>query len=232
MAKMAKAAKLAKAAKAVNVVKTGAVAAKGFKLAAKKSLKMIPFIGNVIAGGFAAAHAWELYKKWKKDPKSITPSDKIQMVAELAGMIPFIGNAVSAADLAMSLGGGYETLDTKYKKETEFGLKMLAGMVMPANFVGGGILYEQANKAAGIPTNFDDKQIAGKRISAPPEEAMARSGRTTTRGGKTVTQGRAQANPLSIKPNGDFEVKLTIENFASAITGHRKKIANSVSGVG
>ena len=217
LAKMAKAAKLAKAAKAAKIVKTGVVAAKGLKLATK-SLKMIPFVGNIVSGAFAINSALELYKKWQKDPKSITPSDKAQMVAELAGMIPYIGNVVAAGDLAMSMSGGYDALDAKYKGGAAIG--SLASARIPE---AGGFLYEQAKKAA--PTNFDDKQIAGTRISAPSEPTVG-GGRSEGRGAQVAAKGRAQASPMSIKSNGDFEVKLTIENFVSALTGHKKQVAS------
>lgn len=225
--KAAKAIKAARAAKfaATAATSTGKVAA----VAAKGGSRLIPFVGNVVSVGFAAMAALELYKKWQKDPKSITPGDQAHMVAELASIIPGIGNAVMLANATMELTGGYDVLDSKYKKETQFVVRGLASGL--AGGMGGGI-YDFAMNKAGIPTSFDDKQIAGTRISAPPDEASARGKGTVTGTTNRVAQGRAQANPLSIKPNGDFEVRLTIENFDSALTGHRKKMANSVSGMG
>lgn len=227
--------KAAKAIKAARAAKFSTISAKvTAKTAAKGGARLIPGIGNVISVGFATMAAWDLYKKWQKDPKSITPGDQARMVAELASIIPGIGNAVMLANMTMDLTGGYDVLDDKYKKETTTVLKGLTS-VATLGLGGpdaGGALYDYAMNKAGIQTSFDDKQIAGMRIPAPPEDAQARTGGRTTGGSARIAQGRAQANPLSIKPNGDFEVKLTIENFSSAITGHRKQIANSVSGVG
>jgi len=94
-----------------------------------KALSAVPLLGTAIGGYYAYQQATELYKKWKEDPNSITPSDKIKMVTALGTMVPGIGSYVAMSDMAMEMGGGYDKLDTALASSASAG--GLAGTPTP-----------------------------------------------------------------------------------------------------
>jgi hypothetical protein len=84
----------------------------GFKMA-KKGLKAIPGIGTLFGGGDVLSKGWDLYKKWKSGVK-VSSSDKMKMVAGVGSMIPILGTAVVAMDMAAEAAGLYDELDKKF----------------------------------------------------------------------------------------------------------------------
>jgi hypothetical protein len=150
------------------------ILSKGLSIASKftklaKFSKAIPFVGNIVAGGFAIKQAWDLYSKWKEDPNSITATDKLKMATALAGMIPGIGNAISAADVAMDVTGGYDMLEDIEAQKKGAAQTEVAAIKPPPSVPNLMIAESNAGRVVGTPTGVPEEpraaSMAGGRVA-------------------------------------------------------------------
>ena len=175
----------------------------GLKVAkgAAKIAKAIPFLGNVVAAGFAVKQAWELYDKWKEDPNSITASDKIKMAAALAGMIPGIGNAIMIADTAADLTGGYDLLDEVTKQKEGVQQDETAGLAFdqPPDIKMGQFAESGAGSITGKPSLMPEPLAP----PASPRRQFASVGGPT--GASSLD---SNLSPGSLTPDGALTLKV------------------------
>jgi hypothetical protein len=193
-------------------VKGMGIGAKFLKLA--KFGKAIPLIGSVIAAGFAVEEAWSFYSKWKKDPNSIKPSDKLKMVAALASMVPGIGSIVAAADLATDVTGGYDALDD-ITKQKEAAAKTELAAVKPISTPD--LTYTadaNAGSVTGTPTAMPAPMPTS--VTATPRRTFA----PPTGGAASLV---ADVGIHSLTPDGALTLKVRgFEDLLSQINKNKK----------
>jgi hypothetical protein len=186
-----------------------------------KGARAIPLLGTILGAGFAIAAAWEIYSKWKKDPKSVTASDKMRMVMALAAMVPGIGAAVAAADIAMEVGGGYDKLD-QVTAGSGGGATAIAGMPTPT--VPGGTGMPTASSVAGA------ANMTAAAAGAVSGAAGVGAGGGTGGGGGGVKiasmQGKAGTNSLRGDGSAEFEttVKFVVTDMMALIAQANKNM--------
>lgn len=130
--------------------KLGKLASKGAKVMGKlgKFAKAVPILGTAVAAGYAVHAAWDLFDKWREDPSSISPSDKLRMVTELASMVPGIGTAVALGDMTVDATGGYDLVDNVLAKKDAVSKYEAENLRQQSS--------TNISALAGVSTNFPD----------------------------------------------------------------------------
>jgi hypothetical protein len=224
-------------------VKGGSKVGLGLLKGGLKLLKLgraVPFIGSIIGAGFAIYEAWNLYSKWKQDPKSITASDKARMVMALASMVPGIGTAVAIADVGAEVSGAYDKLD-QITADTGTG-GMMAGTTPPS---GGGM--PPAPTVAGIPAMNampTASAVAGTPTGVPQDATQAgQQAAATARGGGgggggtqvNITGIKVKGGPQSIGHDGNqrsmAEVRYEVINQVGMIAQSNKLMSQNRGGM-
>ena len=178
--------------------------------AAKAGLKMagfvkaIPLVGNVVAAGFAIKQAWELYDKWKKDPNSITTSDKVKMATSLAGMIPGIGNAIMMADTVADITGGYDLLDDVTKQKDEAAQETASSLSLSEPPSSLKIAQLAESRAGAIP----GRSAGMPEAAAPLSASTRRTGLAYNEGGGGKSTLYGSVGSHSVTPAGDILIKV------------------------
>lgn len=76
-----------------------------------KASRAVPILGSLVSAGFLAKNAWDIGSDYFSG-KGVKPSDLASAGLNVAGLIPGVGAAATAADFAADLTGGYDMLDS------------------------------------------------------------------------------------------------------------------------